>query len=69
MPYIARVEKVENNPEKRSKKIHSLTYLYGKTLYFLKKLHYQLLYINITMISMFAFIFQSIPILNNHFYY
>ncbi|BAR73712.1 hypothetical protein BASH2_00305 [Bacillus anthracis] len=36
MPYMARVEKVENNPEKRSKKIHSLTYLYGKTLYFLK---------------------------------
>ena len=35
MPYMARVEKVENNPE-NVPKIHSLTYLYGKTLYFLK---------------------------------
>lgn len=34
---MARVEKVENNPEKRSK-THSLTYLYGENIIFPKKI-------------------------------
>ena len=64
MPYMARVEKVENNPEKKNSLLNIFIW---ENIIFPKKLHYQLLYINITMISMFAFIFQSIPILNNHF--